>query len=150
MKCFERLVLAHLKTKPKTKLPPTLDPYQFAYRQNGSTDDAITTVLHPALYHLDLCNTYVRLLFIDRSSAFNTIIPSQLLNKLSVLGIDPNLRNWTLDFLTNRPQHVKLENLTSQTLILNIGLHHGCVLSSLLYSLFTHDCSPVLGSNTIV
>ena len=97
MKCFKRPVLDHLKTK----LPPTPDPYQFAYRQNRSTDDAITTVLHPSLYYLDLCNTYVRLLFIDFSSAFNSIIPSKLINKLSVLGIDPLLRNWILDFLTN-------------------------------------------------
>ena len=45
MKCFEELVLAHLKTK----LPPTLDPYQFASCQNRSEDDAITRDLHPAL-----------------------------------------------------------------------------------------------------
>jgi len=43
MKCFERLVLAHLKTC----LPPTLDPLQFAFRQNSSTVDAISTELHP-------------------------------------------------------------------------------------------------------
>ena len=92
-------------------------------------DDAITTVLHPVLKHLDLCNTYVGLLFIDFSSAFNSIIPSKLINKLSVLGIDPLLRNWILDFLTNRPQHVRLDKLTSQTLILNTGLPQGCVLN---------------------
>lgn len=100
MKCFERLVLARLKSC----LPPTLDPNQFAYRQNRSTDDAISTALHPALYHLDQSNTYVRFLFIDFSSAFNTIIPSKLITKLSDLGIDHSLCNWILDFLTNRPQ----------------------------------------------
>ena len=103
----------------------------------------------PSPHHLDLCTTYVRLLFIDFSSAFNSIIPSKLINKLSVLGIDPLLRNWILDFLTNRPQHVRLDKLTSQTLILNAGLPQGCVLSPLLYSLFTDDCSPVHASNTI-
>ena len=146
MKCFERLVLAHLKTC----LPPTLDPLQFAYRQNRSTEDAISTALHSALSHLDNSNTYARLLFIDFSSAFNTIIPSKLITKLSDLGINTSLRNWILDFLTNRPQSVRLDNTTSSTLILNTGVPQGCVLSPLLYSLFTHDCTAVHGSNTIV
>jgi len=146
MKCFERLVLAHLKTC----LPPTLDPFQFAYRQNRSTEDAISTALHSALAHLDNNNTYVRMLFIDFSSAFNTIIPSKLITKLSDLGINASLCNWVLDFLTNRPQSVRLENHTSSTLILNTGVPQGCVLSPLLYSLFTYDCTPVHGSNTIV
>ncbi|KAK3552286.1 hypothetical protein QTP86_008550 [Hemibagrus guttatus] len=49
MKCFERLVMRHIKTQ----LPSSLDPLQFAYRPNGSTDDAITTTLHLSLTHLD-------------------------------------------------------------------------------------------------
>ncbi|KAI5092860.1 hypothetical protein C0J45_17251 [Silurus meridionalis] len=44
MKCFERLVMRHIKTQ----LPPSLDPMQFAYRPNRSTDDAISTTLHLA------------------------------------------------------------------------------------------------------
>ncbi len=82
MKCFERLVMQHIKSV----LPPSLDPFQFAYRSNRSTDDAIATALHPALTHLDKTDTYVRLLFIDFSSAFNTIIPQQLIHKLVQLG----------------------------------------------------------------
>ena len=146
MKCFERMVLAHLKTC----LPPTLDPFQFAYRQNRSTVDATSVALHTALSHLDNNNSYVRMLFIDFSSAFNTIIPSKLITKLSDLGIDTSLCNWILDFLSNRPQSVRIDNHTSSTLILNTGVPQGCVLSPLLYSLFTFDCTPVYGSNTIV
>ncbi|KAI4887040.1 hypothetical protein NFI96_023441 [Prochilodus magdalenae] len=47
MKCFERLVLRHIKTL----LPPSLDSLQFAYRPNRLTDDAISTTLHLALTH---------------------------------------------------------------------------------------------------
>ncbi|XP_058241455.1 uncharacterized protein LOC131358028 isoform X1 [Hemibagrus wyckioides] len=75
MKCFERLVMRHIKNL----LPPSLDPMQFAYRPNRSTDDAITTTLHLALTHLDNKYTYLRMLFIDFSSAFNTIIPQHLI-----------------------------------------------------------------------
>ncbi|KAK1806797.1 hypothetical protein P4O66_005278 [Electrophorus voltai] len=99
MKCFERLVMRHIKTQ----LPPSLDPLQFAYCSNRSTDDAISTTLHLALTHLDKKGTYVRMLFIDFSSAFNTIVPQHLIGKLSLLGLNTSLCNWILDFLTGRP-----------------------------------------------
>jgi hypothetical protein len=63
MKCFERLVMAHIHTI----IPDILDPLQFAYRSNRSTDDAISIALHTALSQLDKRNTYVRMLYIDYS-----------------------------------------------------------------------------------
>ena len=61
MKCFKRLVMAHINTI----IPETLDPLQCAYRPNRSTDDAISITLHTALSHLYKSNTYVRMLLID-------------------------------------------------------------------------------------
>jgi hypothetical protein len=52
---------------------------------------------------MDKRNTYVRMLFINCSSAFNTIVPSTLIIKLETLGLDPALYNWVLDFLTGCP-----------------------------------------------
>ncbi|KAK3527484.1 hypothetical protein QTP86_023019, partial [Hemibagrus guttatus] len=49
MKCFERLIMRHIKTQ----LPPSLEYMQFANWPNRSRDDAITTTLHLALTHLD-------------------------------------------------------------------------------------------------
>ena len=49
MKCFEWLVMARINSI----LPDTLDPLQFAYRPNRSTDDAISIALHTTLSHLD-------------------------------------------------------------------------------------------------
>jgi hypothetical protein len=59
----------------------------------------------------------VRILFIDYSSAFNTIVPS----KLRTLGLNISLCNWILDFLMGRPQVVRVGNNTSTELILNTG-----------------------------
>ena len=145
-KCFEQLIMSHIKAA----IPANLDPYQFAYRANRSTEDAIITALHTALTHLDCSNTYVRMLFVDFSSAFNTVQPHKLVNKLSNLGLSSSLCSWILDFLSNRPQNVRMGEHTSSTLILNVGVPQGCVLSPLLYSLFTHDCSPIHTSNTII
>ena len=90
------------------------------------------------------------MLFIDYSSAFNTIVHSKLINKQRTLGLNTSLCNWILDFLTGRPQVVRVGSNTSAMLILNTGAPQGCVLSPLLYSLFTHDCMARHDSNTII
>ncbi len=146
MKCFERLVMH----KIKTSLPNTLDPLQFAYRPNRSTDDAISSTLHLALTHLENKDSYVRMLFIDFSSAFNTIIPHQLINKLNLLGLNNCLCNWILDFLIGRPQSVHVGHNTSSTTTLSTGAPQGCVLSPLLFTLLTHDCTAKFSSNHII
>ncbi|KAK3510725.1 hypothetical protein QTP70_015979 [Hemibagrus guttatus] len=121
MKRFERLVMKHIKTQ----LLSSLDPLQFAYHPNRSTDDAITTTLHLSLTHLENKDTYVQMLFIDFSSAFNTIIPQHLIEKLNLLALqlDPGLPDWETS---------------------------GCVLSPLLFTLLTHDCAAMHSSNHIV
>ncbi len=145
-KCLERLIIKHIKEAR----PSTLDPYQFAYRENRSTEDAIAFVLHTLLEHLELKNTYVRMLFVDYSSAFNTIRPYKLRSKLHNLVLNTTLCNWTVDFLTNRTQYVRIGGHTSSTLFINTGVPQGCVLSPLLYTLFTHDCCAFFPSNHIV
>ncbi len=67
MKVFERLLKKHICSS----ILATLDPLQFAYRPNRSTDDAISQVLHPSLTHIDSKNgNYVRLLFMVQGSRF--------------------------------------------------------------------------------
>ncbi len=142
-KCFEKLVREHICSV----LPASLDPLQFAYRSNRSTDDAIAFTLHTALSHLENKNTYVRMLFVDYSSAFNTIVPATLVAKLQTLGLNRSLCSWILDFLTGRSQVVRMGNNTSSPLTLNTGAPQGCPL---LYSLYTHDCTATHSSNVIV
>ncbi len=147
MKVFERLVKSHISSS----IHVTLDPLQFAYRSNRSTDDAISHILHSSLTHIDSSNgNYARLLFIDYSSAFNTIVPIKLTNKLSDLGLNTTLCDWIQDFLTGRPQVVKLGQYTSNSITLNVGAPQGCVLSPLLYSLYTHDCASSHSSTSII
>ncbi len=87
MKVFERLLKNHICSS----IPVTLDPLQFAYRPNRSTDDASSQVLHSSFTHIDSKNgNYVRLLFIDFSSAFNTTVPIKLAVKLTDLGPTPS------------------------------------------------------------
>jgi hypothetical protein len=107
MKSFERLIMNHINTI----IPDTLDPLQFAYHPNRSTDDVISIALHTALSHLDKRNTYVRMLFIDYSSAFNTIVPSKLITKLRIQGLK------TLPLQLDPGEHLPLQ--------LDLGLPNG-------------------------
>ena len=64
----------------------------------------MSIVLHTALSQLDKRNTYVRMLFIEFSSAFNTIVPLKLIYKLRTLGLNISLCNWILDILMGHPR----------------------------------------------
>ncbi len=75
MKVFERLVKNHICSS----FLVALDPLQFSYLPNRSTDDAISHVLHSSLTHIDNKNgNYVSLRFIDYTSYFNTIVSIKL------------------------------------------------------------------------
>ncbi len=137
MKSFEKLVLAHLKDITG----PLLDPLQFAYRANRSVDDAVNMGLHYVLQHLDRPGAYVRILFVDFSSAFNTIIPNRLLPKLTQLSVPTSVCQWINSFLTDRQQLVRLGKFSSSTRTISTGAPQGCVLCPLLFSLYTNDCT---------
>ncbi|KAK3558652.1 hypothetical protein QTP86_023097, partial [Hemibagrus guttatus] len=93
---------------------PLLEPLQFNNRANRSVDDAVNMALHFILQHLDYPGSYARTLrksFVDFSSTFNAIVPALLRDKLFQLN------------------HISSGSLP------------GCVLSPLLFSLYTNSCT---------
>ncbi|XP_067362509.1 von Willebrand factor A domain-containing protein 5A-like isoform X3 [Channa argus] len=76
--------------------------------------------------------------------------PASLIHKLVRLGLNTSLCNRLLDFLTGRPQAVRVGSNTSSTITLNTGAPQGCVLSPLLFTLLTHDCTPSNNSNLFI
>ena len=60
MKCFERLILNSILSH----VSPHLDPFQFAYKPNRSTDDATLTLLQNAYSHLEKPGSFVRILLL--------------------------------------------------------------------------------------
>ena len=135
MKIFERLVLNQLKPS----VSEHLDPLQFAYQADIGVDDAITYLLNRALNHLEDPGCSVRIMFFDFSSAFNTIQPILLAEKLARMGVDNHLVAWIKDYLSERPQFVRLQDCRSDVLVSNTGAPQGTVLSPFLFTLYTSD-----------
>ena len=131
MKCFEHVIKRRLTDMLK------LDEYQYAYKKGRSTKDACLAMDYTVRKHLEKPNSYARVLFIDFSSAFNTILPSILEKKLCELGVDKFLTSLIMSFLSNRKQHVRVGDHKSDILDSNTGCPQGCVLSPLLFSIYT-------------
>ena len=100
------------------RLPPNLnDPTQLAYQPYKSTEDALISLLDTVTEHLDRnAKNSVKALFIDFSSAFNTINPATMIRKLQTYDIQSNITNWVFDYLTNRKQHVQTTLNTSASI----------------------------------
>ncbi|XP_061565200.1 uncharacterized protein LOC133419796 [Cololabis saira] len=137
MKAMERIV----KNSITQYVEPLMDPLQFAYRAGRGVDDAKIFILETIHTHLETPNTIARLLFADFSSAFNTMQPHILADKLiTCFNLDYQLTMWIIDFLTNRSQRVLVNGSFSNIVHTSTGSPQGCVLSPLLYILYTNDC----------
>ena len=145
MKCFEK----YMVTKLKAEIGPKLDPQQFAYRQGRGTDDAITGITHLALKHLEAPGAYARLLFIDFSSAFNSLQPYLLIKKMNQMSVSPSIIKWFHSFLTQRTQNVRVNSTFSDSKVISTGAPQGCVSSPVLFTLYTNDCISSHSENTI-
>ena len=62
-----------------------------------------------------------------------------LWDKLSRMRVDSHLLDWISDYLTGRPQYVRLKDTTSDTVVSSTGAPQGTVLAPLLFTLYTSD-----------
>lgn len=111
----------------------------------------ITGKFYLKVYADQLCDstkTHARLLFVDFSSAFNTIQLHILASKLLyTFNLDSGMVKWVLNFLTRKPQAVRANSALSQKQLSSIGPTQQCVLSPLFYILYTNDCRSNDNSN---
>ena len=60
---------------------------------------------------METAGNYVRILFLDFSSAFNTIQRQVMIDKLQKLEVTAALVHWVFNFLSNRPQCVRVGDI---------------------------------------
>ena len=108
MKVCERAVLCKLEKVSKRLHRSTTVRLQ---EKNRSTDDAVLYSLKNIYSHLEKTARTVRIMFFDFSSAFNTIQPHLLVQKLLNMKLPSSVISWIFEYLTSRFQYVMLNGL---------------------------------------
>ncbi len=140
MKVFEKVV----KNIITSHMEGGIDPLQFAYQAGKGVDDAKLFILNCLYRHLEKPQAHARLLFADFSSAFNLMQLHLLLSRLiSDFNLPHQVVLWLSDFLTDRKQRVLVNGCDSDSLALSTGSPQGCILSPLLFILYTDECRSV-------
>ena len=133
----------------KPFLSKHLDKDQYAYQKGKGTQHALLKLTDTITKHLNQHrDNYARGLFLDYSSAFNTIEISTLAKRLS--DLNPIIQRWIISFLTNRTQYTQIGNTTSNHMTTNTGTPQGTVLSPLIFCLYTKELQTTHDDLTII
>ena len=134
-KIFEYILLEQLTNHfIENKL---LSPQQYGFRAKHSTELAALNLVDSLTYKLG--NGIIpRHIYIDLSKAFDTLIHSRLLDKMSYYGVNCVAKNLLQSYLSHRHQVVDFNGSTSDTLEILTGVPQGSVLGP-FFSVYIND-----------
>ena len=112
-----------------------LSDKQFGFREKMSTEDALLNFLEPVYRNINE-KRKVAAIFIDITKAFDTVNHSILLKKLCNVGFRGHTLNMLQSYLLNRTQMVKIGNVLSNEMQLNVGVPQGSVLGPILFLVY--------------
>ena len=119
---------------------------QSAYKTFHSTETALVKVHNDIVSAIDN-QSYVILLLLDLSAAFDTVDHKILLQRLSShFGINGKALCWFNSYLENRKQVVNVKGATSYSKDLRCGVPQGSVLGPILYVLYTSPLGDIVRS----
>lgn len=115
-----------------------LNEYQTGFRKNYSTIDNIFNLVNIVnLNKINKKNTYA--FFVDFSCALDTIPRNCLFYKLSCLGLSTKIIRILQAAYEKNESRIWDGNSFSDPFEVEVGVKQGCLLSSILFSLFVND-----------
>jgi hypothetical protein len=112
--------------------------FQSAFRENHSCEMALNELLAKIYYQLEQKQEAV-VVFLDLKKAFDTIDRTILFRKMERYGVRGHSLNWFKSLLSGRTQGVKIEEHTSQSREVHVGIPQGSGLGPLLFSIYVND-----------
>ena len=120
-KVFEGIVLNWVDDV----ITPHIDERQFGGLAGTGTTDALVEMVHTWCEATDKPDTFVRVLLVDYSKAFDHINHEILIAKLYDMGLNAYLVRWMAAFLIDRQQSVKIGDTVSSIGYPNGGVPQG-------------------------
>ena len=109
--------------------------HQYGFRSRSTTNYAIIELVDKITQGIEN-NQFTVGIFLDLSKAFDTVNHDILLKKLSFYGIRGNCLAWIKDYLTNRKQIVKYNQIRSTEMAITCGVPQGSILEPLLFLIY--------------
>lgn len=126
----------------KTDAIPTT---QHGFRAGRSCSTALASAQAGWLSGLK-AGQMVGILGFDLSSAFDTLHPSTLLDKLKSVGISGRSNSWFESYLVGGEQQVDWEGERSKFARVLFGVRQGSILGPILFLLHTADMASAVGT----
>ena len=121
---------------------------QFGFIPGRSTSQAVFKLYKDLSSAMNMGNLSA-VLYIDLSKAFDSIHHGRLLNKLSMLGLDPLAVSWLESYLT-RSQTTIFNGKLSEKMSVSSGVPQGSVLGPLLFTVYINDLCEIVKDCKII
>jgi len=144
-KIFEKIILNKILDFMDTM--EIKDTEQYGYKKSLGTSDAILKFCHNISSYLD-SGDYCIAIFMDLSSAFDTLNREVLLKKLSYLGIKGHASSLLESYFDNRRQSVRISGVLSNEVVIDSGVAQGSLIGPTFFNVCQFD-SPKISSNRL-
>ena len=114
------------------------NPQQYGFRKKSSTELAALELIDRLLNQLNNHSIPINF-YIDLSKAFDRLRLDILIVKLAYYGVKSKALDLLKNYLSNRKQYVKLNDITSTVRLISVGVPQGSIIGPLLFNIFIHD-----------